>query len=224
MPNTLAELTSEELAEVGQFGRNKLRHAAKKATFYMTQSGIVTSQNKGRSEVQVDADFWARVQITDADKCWNWSGPKSGARGKWQYGCFDVNSKKQRAHQYALKSFGVEKKNNAILCHKCDNTLCCNPAHLYWGSYRENSMDAVSRGRQNLETGSERYNAILTESQVAAIKRQAPFRKYGWLTATAKKYGVRHSAVWNIITGLRWKQVQPDGLPVELDSKGHALP
>jgi hypothetical protein len=223
MPNTLAELTPDELAEVAQFGRDKLLHACKNATFYMTSSGLVTSQNKDRTKEQVDADFWARVRITDADKCWNWSGAMAGIKG-FQYGCFDVGGVKNRANQYALKSFGMPRSNRAIACHKCDNPSCCNPAHLYWGSYRNNAMDAVSRGRQNLEIGSERYNAILTEAQVAAIKRQAPYRKYGWLTATAKKYGVRHSAIWNIITGLRWKQVAPDGLPVELDSKGNSLP
>lgn len=34
----------------------------------------------------------------------------------------------------------------ADLCHACHNEKCSNPRHLYWGTRRENVMDAISNG------------------------------------------------------------------------------
>ena len=30
-------------------------------------------------------------------------------------------------------------------CYTCDNTLCCNPDHLYWGTHITNMRDRVDR-------------------------------------------------------------------------------
>jgi len=32
-------------------------------------------------------------------------------------------------------------------CHRCDNPPCCNPAHLYVGTRKQNIADAVERKR-----------------------------------------------------------------------------
>jgi hypothetical protein len=36
----------------------------------------------------------------------------------------------------------------AIACHHCDQSLCVNPDHLYWGTSHSNTMDAYGRGRR----------------------------------------------------------------------------
>lgn len=54
-----------------------------------------------------------------------------------------------------------------------------------------------------------RYNAILTEEQVERIKRETPFRKYGWGRRIANEFGVSATAISNIVSGLRWKHVAP---------------
>jgi hypothetical protein len=28
-------------------------------------------------------------------------------------------------------------------CHTCDNTICCNPDHLFWGTHRANMRDYI---------------------------------------------------------------------------------
>ena len=34
-----------------------------------------------------------------------------------------------------------------LLCHACHNGHCSNPRHLYWGTDKDNFMDALSNGR-----------------------------------------------------------------------------
>lgn len=34
-----------------------------------------------------------------------------------------------------------------LLCHGCHNAKCSNPRHLYWGTYKENKLDAIKIGQ-----------------------------------------------------------------------------
>jgi len=58
--------------------------------------------------------------------------------------------------------------SDLMVCHRCDNPRCANPAHLYAGTALENSRDAVARKR--VQAGSRHYRAVLNEDQVAEIR------------------------------------------------------
>ncbi|MBG6292106.1 hypothetical protein I5I61_32045, partial [Pseudomonas nitroreducens] len=75
--------------------------------------------------------FWAKVDRTEADTCWNWTGGTRGREAR-RYGKISVLGQALSAHR-----FSYELHNGAIpvsegvhgqcVCHRCDNPLCVNP-------------------------------------------------------------------------------------------------
>ena len=82
--------------------------------------------------------FWQGVDIKTSDECWVWK------RGKSKNGYGTWTSKNSYVHRYAYEiTFGPLKN---LACHKCNNRLCCNPLHIYDGTYKDNTMDAIIAG------------------------------------------------------------------------------
>jgi len=156
--------------------------------------------------------FLHNVRVCGPDECWEWQRGRNGKASNQQYGVLWVGKKKWKTHRLAFELFVRHLEPGEWVLHHCDNPPCCNPAHLYAGNVQQNNADMYARGRAKREMGSKRYNAKLTEEQVERIKREAPFRKYGWGRALAREFGVSTSAVANIVCGLRWKQVAPKNM------------
>ena len=154
--------------------------------------------------------FWARYNKSAPNGCWEWTKGQEGPWAKFGngYGVVWFNGKRYKCHRLAFHLTNHDP-GKLLVCHKCDNPKCGNPAHLFLGTPMENVRDCISKNRMHKESGSQRYNAKLTEADVAEIKAQAPHRKYGWGRMMARKYGVAPTAINNIIMGRRWKQVAP---------------
>jgi hypothetical protein len=109
------------------------------------------------SEFLVDADnermdptdirrFWERVDTSAGpDACWPWAL----GRNTMGYGRFYLTGGRARlASRVAFViANGREPKPGYVSCHTCDNPPCCNPAHLYEGTFADNRRDAVLRMR-----------------------------------------------------------------------------
>lgn len=85
--------------------------------------------------------FWARVdRSAGPDACWPWTGPKN-AQG---YGIVSGGTASRMALELTLgRRLAVRYE---LACHHCDNPPCCNPAHLFAGSHRDNAQDALRKG------------------------------------------------------------------------------
>lgn len=88
--------------------------------------------------------FWCRVdQSGGPEACWPWTGcVKPGGYG------FIMHKRRARlTHRVAL-SGSLDEQPDMMACHRCDNPICCNPAHLFWGTARDNSDDCCAKGRK----------------------------------------------------------------------------
>lgn len=74
--------------------------------------------------------------------CWEWQGA-CRADG---YGTIMHHGRTWRLHRIIyLARYGHIPKGKFI-CHHCDNPRCCNPAHLFPGTARDNNLDSKTKG------------------------------------------------------------------------------
>lgn len=76
--------------------------------------------------------------------CWEWTG--STSRPGW-HGRISVNHRLVMTHRVAYELWVGPIPEGLFVCHRCDNPPCCNPAHLFLGTTRDNMRDAAAKGR-----------------------------------------------------------------------------
>lgn len=146
--------------------------------------------------------FWKRVKVGQSDECWPWLGGCNwGGYGKVRRG-----AKLLTAHRVAF-----ELTNGAIpkgLCalHKCDQRNCCNPSHVFIGTYKDNNRDRAQKGRSRPRRGEDNGRAILTAKDV--IKIRAVWDNGGITIAQlARKYSVAWEHMKRIVNRKLWKHI-----------------
>jgi hypothetical protein len=152
-----------------------------------------------------------RVQASGTDECWPCSGATAGgpSEGK-RYGVMKVGGRRGviwYAHRAAwVVAFG-DIPDGMQVCHRCDNPLCCNPAHLFLGSHGDNTADREAKGRtaRGLRVG----GAKLSWQQVLDIRANYALCKVTQ-QELADRFEVSIQHVNNIITGKRRTVLCPE--------------
>jgi hypothetical protein len=142
--------------------------------------------------------FEARVQRTDGDGCWRWTGAKFDERG---YGCFTLKRRAVRAHRFAwYVEHGQPMPLGMVVMHICDNPSCVRPSHLVLAPQIENVRDRDAKGRT--ARGESAGRSKLTDEQVATIRNDPRGHQ-----KVASEYGVARSLVQRIRQRKAWTHV-----------------
>lgn len=153
-----------------------------------------TGDPLGSSRPTVADRFWRKVEKTDT--CWIWTGSVS-PKG---YGRLNVKGKVQLAHRV---SYGLHhgEPGGLVVCHRCDNPPCVNPAHLFIGTKADNTADMMAKGRGVQPSGDCNGMSKITEAQAVELRA---LRSDGWLLREiADRYGLHASHVSRICSGTR---------------------
>ena len=147
--------------------------------------------------------FWSHVdKSAGLDECWIWTGGKDkDGYGKFAYGPHSARTH-IRAHAYSFEiSHG--SRGGLYVLHRCDVRACCNPAHLFVGTAKENYDDARSKGRN---TRGERVGSVrFTEEDVRRIRAEAANGRRG--RAIAREIGCSTHAVYAVIHRETWAHI-----------------
>lgn len=150
--------------------------------------------------------FWPKVDSSGGDDaCWPWLGSTGHGFG---YGCFRDRGRTYMAHRFALHLVTGEPLDTPLQAlHSCDNPPCVNPAHLRWGTQKENIADARDRGRWSPPPANpgRTTNHKLTPAQVAEIRRRVSQGETQ--AAMCREFGMTSGAISLIVNRKLWKRV-----------------
>lgn len=132
--------------------------------------------------------------------CWEWQGPVFGGHDVRRYARV---GRKTYGHRLMYElTHGLIPRGQHV-CHRCDNTLCLNPDHLFLGTNTENRHDSVAKGRHS--HGVTHHWATLDEATVLAIREA---RRSGLtLTQLAKQFGVPYKTIDKIVYRVSWRHL-----------------
>lgn len=127
--------------------------------------------------LSVSLDIFMLKVAKQTDGCWHWTAAiiksKGYGRSYWPQSKHGVDY----AHRVSWMIHFGEIPTGMLVCHKCDVRKCVNPEHLFLGTAKDNTQDAVKKGRMKIPKATYASDethqvAKLTNAQVILIRTQ----------------------------------------------------
>lgn len=169
-----------------------------------TKSSARPSRFSGKA-LPLAERFWPRVERSDASDCWPWLGQTKKARHGKRYGIVAGEGPRWKtitAHRAAYELTRGAIPAGMCVCHRCDNPICVNPAHLFLGTHDDNMADMKAKGRHASTRGELNGRAKITADDVLAI-----YVDHRSTREIANQYGVHISNIRLIRRGLAWRHI-----------------
>ena len=158
--------------------------------------------------------------------CWLWAKALFKGSG---YGVVHYGGKMTQAHRVAFMAFKGPIPPGLVIMHACDVPACVNPSHLSAGTYRDNTQDALAKGRMSCgdrhwtrtsgrvlkgidpfrnfperrPRGARHGMARLTVEQVGAIRASYAAGGVSY-PQLALEHGVSVATVWRVVRSITW--------------------
>lgn len=143
--------------------------------------------------------YWPKVAVRGPNECWEWS-----AKAKHAYGYGRMTAGRGvhlKAHQIGWAIANGPIPAGLLVCHKCDNPSCSNPAHLFLGTQVDNMRDAAQKGRASAPPhwfGEAHPRSAIKDIELEQIRQdKRPVR------LIADQFGVSQKTIYRIRQGLR---------------------
>lgn len=151
----------------------------------------------------LEVRFERHVRRTDS--CWIWEGGANQAGyGQFRIGRSGHGHPVISVHRWSYEHFVGPIPPGAWICHHCDNPSCVRPDHLYAGTAKQNSADAIVRNKRAKKVKFGARKRVLTDDAVRAIRADD---RPVWIVAHA--FEVSETTVYAVKSRLRKAHV-PD--------------
>lgn len=144
--------------------------------------------------------IWSRIKVGQKDQCWEWD--RSANRARYPSVRCQAMQSNVKPHRVVYALLHGVTDAEMVVCHSCDNPMCCNPYHLFLGTQKENVADMHAKGRRHCNYGKRHHLNKFSEEVVRKIAddpRGAP--------TIAKEYGVSVSQVYRIRHREQWQHL-----------------
>lgn len=162
-----------------------------------------------RMGLSAEDRLWASVDRSGGpESCWEWSGTtRPSGYGQITVRRHSGEQSTMRVHRLAYMICKGQIPAGMFVCHSCDNRRCCNPAHLWLGTPKQNTSDMFTKGRDrhNPPKGEACFSAKVTEAEVMEMRlmRQSGIP----IKDIASKFGICRPNASRLTRGLTWKSV-----------------
>lgn len=205
-PTGLCQCGCGQPAPIARRNHWRLGHVAGQPVRYMKGHS-----SKGRRKGTPEARFWAKVNRNGpihprlGTACWDWTGSQD-AHG---YGQIRIEGKAIKSHRFSYQLANGSIPTGADILHQCDRPSCCNPAHLFAGTAKDNSQDCIQKGRASMPPstkGKRSGRAEFSDDQVHEFRRQ--FAELGIsIPKFAKLHQVSYLTMYRIIHRLMYTDI-----------------
>lgn len=114
--------------------------------------------------------MWTDPETGEQSRCWPFTGALNSEGRPW----VTIAGKKYLAYRLTWELVNGEELGDRLLRHKCDNQICCNPAHGVPGDHVQNMDDMKQRERHGMSHHMVKYIKRLiskgvTDAQIMEI-------------------------------------------------------
>jgi DNA-binding transcriptional regulator YiaG len=164
----------------------------------------------------IDAErVWSRIDNSAGpEACWPWIGPDNGSgRGR-----LSIGGRMRYAYRVAWEIVNGDIPVGMCACHRCDNPICCNPAHIFVGTQRDNMADAAEKGRTRNRPrfGEDHHFVTVPDDKVVEARRL--YAEGLYQREIGERLGVSQTTVSN---WLRGRVRKAPGGPIKVEPGRH---